>query len=169
MTTALLIAIGVMFIPVAMLNFGKGEPKTTGGMVLVAGTITLVGAVLTAVVYKDNMGAALFFAFGILYLAIAHALLAGIEDWRSVGQCSFVVAFICLIYFVLYTVGTEQIAPNYYVAFMNAAFCFLTVQVGFMGYGKVSGKAVGLTLVWVTLLCLFVPALDLMAYGKLPF
>ncbi len=40
MTAAILIAIGVMFVPVAMLNIGKGESKSTGGMVLVTGIIT---------------------------------------------------------------------------------------------------------------------------------
>jgi len=66
MTTSILVAIGVMFIPVAMLNFDKGEAKTTGGIVFVAGIITLVGAFFTAVVYKDNLGAALLFSFAIL-------------------------------------------------------------------------------------------------------
>jgi len=72
MTTSILVAIGVMFIPVAMLNFDKGEAKTTGGIVFVAGIITLVGAFFTAVVYKDNLGAALFFSFAILYLVSVH-------------------------------------------------------------------------------------------------
>ena len=169
MTTSILVAVGVMFIPVAMLNFGKGEAKTTGGIVFVGGIITLVGAFFTAVVYKDNLGAALFFSCAILYLVIAQALLMGVEDWRSVGQCSFVVALLYGINAILFFVGTETIAQNYFVAFMDAAFCWLTIQVGFMGYGKCSGKAVGITVLWVTAFCLFLPAFYLLAFGRLPF
>lgn len=169
MTAAILIAIGVMFIPVAMLNLGKGEPKTTGGMVLVAGIITVAGAFLQGAVYKDVFTAALLFAFGILYLTIAHALLAEISDWRSVGQCSFVVAIVCAMYSFLFLIGTATIAQSYYLSFMNAAFTILTIQVGFLGYGKISGKSVAWSLILITAVCLFLPAFDLMAYGKLPF
>lgn len=169
MTAALLVAIGVMFIPVALLNMGKGEPKTTGGMVLVTGVITVVGAFLQGAVYKDVFTAALLLSFGILYLTIAHALLAEISDWRSVGQCSFVVAVICAVYSYLFLVGTETVAVSKYLSFMNAAFAVLTIQVGFLGYGKVSGKSVAWSLLLITAICLFLPAFDLMAYGTLPF
>lgn len=169
MTAALLIAIGVMFIPVAMLNIGKGEPKSTGGMVLVTGIITVVGAFLQGTVFKDVFTAALLFSFGILYLAIAHALLSEISDWRSVGQCSFMVAIVCAIYSYLFLVGTKTVPPSSYLCFMTAAFTFLTLQVGFMGYGKVSGKSVAWSLFVITAICLILPGIDLMAYGTLPF
>lgn len=168
MTAAILIAIGVMFIPVAMLNMGKGEPKTTGGMVLVAGIITVIGAFLQGALFKDVLTAAVLFSFGILYLTIAHALLAEISDWRSVGQCSFVVAIICAVYSYLFLVGTEIIASSNYLSFMYAAYTILTIQVGFLGYGKVSGKQVAWSLLLITTI-LFLTAFDLMAYGTLPF
>jgi len=169
MTAAILIAIGVMFIPVAMLNMGKGEPKTTGGMALVTGIITIIGAFIQATAFKDVLTAALLLAFGILYLTIAHALLSEIADWRSVGQCSFTVAIVCGAYCFLFFTGTKTITPNYYLSFMYGTFTLLTLQVGLLGYGKVSGKSVALSLFAITAICLFLPAIDLMAYGSLPF
>lgn len=169
MTAAILIAIGVMFIPVALLNLGKGETKSTGGIVSVVGIITIIGAFLQSAVYKDVFTTALLFSFGVLFLSIAHALLSGISDWRSVGQCSIVVSVICAVYTYLFAFGSKTITPSHYLSFMNAAFTILTIQVGLMSYGKLSGRLVAWSMILIAAVCLFLPAFNLLAYETLPF
>ena len=62
MTTALLVVIAVMWLPVALLNLGKGEAKGTGAATGFVGIVVVLGAILQAAVFKDAFTAGLLFA-----------------------------------------------------------------------------------------------------------
>ena len=61
MVESILMAISLMWFPVGLLLLGKGEPKGTGALVLMVGTLVLVSAVIEAAVFKDPFLAALLF------------------------------------------------------------------------------------------------------------
>ena len=88
MTLALLVAISVMWIPVAILFLGKGEAKGTGAVTGFVGAVVVIGAIIQAAVFKDAFTAGLLFVHGILYCTVSYALLAGLTDLRSVGNVS---------------------------------------------------------------------------------
>ena len=48
MTTAILVLIAVMWLPVALLNLGYGEAKGTGAATAVVGILVVLGATLQA-------------------------------------------------------------------------------------------------------------------------
>src|SRR6266542_2192601 len=91
MTLPLLVAISVMWIPVAILFLGKGEAKGTGAVTGFVGVVVVFGAFLQAAVFKDPFTAGLLFVHGLLYCTVAYALLAGLQDLRSVGDVSLTV------------------------------------------------------------------------------
>ncbi len=66
MTLALLIAISVMWLPVAILFLGKGEAKGTGAATGFVGAVVVFGAILQAAVFKDPFTAGLLFVHGLL-------------------------------------------------------------------------------------------------------
>ena len=53
MTLAVLVAISIMWMPVAILFLGKGEPKGTGAATAFVGAVVVIGAILQAAVFKD--------------------------------------------------------------------------------------------------------------------
>ncbi len=100
MAMPVLIAIGAMWLSVAIFFLGKGEPKGTGAITGVVGAVTVLGAILQAAVFKDPFVAGLLFAHGIFYCAVSYALLTGLEDLRSVGNVSLYTALVSVIYMV---------------------------------------------------------------------
>ncbi len=176
MTLALLILINMLWIPVGMFLLGKGEAKSTGFLSGVVGALVVVGAVLQAAVFKDPLGAGFLFTFGCLFLVLAYALMAELTDLRTVGNASLVVAAASALYGVLYVTGggiaadgTPLFAPSTYFALCTATWVILTLSIFGFTRGKVSGKVVAWELIILAIPTLVVPAISLMAFGKLPF
>lgn len=181
MTLALLVLIAMMWIPVGMMFLGAGEAKGTGFVTAVVGVIVCVGATIQCLVGGPNFtgdafGSAPLFVFGILYLQVAHALLAELTDLRTLGNGALVVAIVCAIYTFLYATGggvkpdgTTMIAKVPYLAFMFGTFTVLCLSVVGQAYGKIGAKLPAWLLIILSFTCLLAPAIGLMAYGKLPF
>ncbi|AGW13538.1 hypothetical protein [Megalodesulfovibrio gigas] len=176
MTTAILVLISVMWLPVALLNLGKGEPKGTGAATAFVGVLVVVGALLQAALFKDAFTAGLLFAHGVLYCCVAFALLTGLQDLRSVGNVSLTVALISFIYMVLFFTGgpvlangTQLIAPSNYLAMACLGYTVLTLEVWLAFYGKLSATLLAWSLIiWVPV-GLWAPAFWLMSSNSLPF
>jgi putative amide transporter protein len=175
MTLAVLIAISVMWLPVAILHLGKGEAKGTGAVCGLVGAVVVLGAILQVAVFKDPFTAGLLFVHGLLYCTISYALLAGLEDFRSVGNVSLTVALVSIIYMVLFFTGgptvegKQLIAKSNYFAFACAGYAVLTLEVWLNAYGKFPGKALAYSLMAWVVFGLWVPAFWLLASGTLPF
>ncbi len=176
MTTALLVLISVMWLPVALLNLGKGEPKGTGAATGFVGALVVIGAVLQAAVFNDAFTAGLLFAHGVLYCCVSYALLAGLEDLRSVGNVSLTVALISFVYMVLFFTGgpvmedgSRLIAPSNYLAMACLGYTILTAEVWLAFHGKLGGKVVAWSLIMWVPIGLWIPAFWLMSSGGLPF
>ena len=176
MTLALLLLICMMWVPVGMFFLGHGEAKSTAFVSAVVGFLVCVGAILQAAMFKDPFTAGLLFVFGVLYLQTAHALWAGLEDLRTVGNGAFVVAVVCAVYAYLYLTGGGlkadgssiiQVVP--YLGFMNITFVVICLTVVGVTYGKVNAKLAAWMFLILSFTCLYVPAIGLMGYGKLPF
>ncbi len=175
MTLAILIAISLMWISVAILFLGKGEAKGTGAITAFVGLVVVFGAFLQTAVFKDPFTGGLLFAHGLLYCTVAYALLAGLEDLRSVGNVSLGVAVISFIYMVLFFTGgtgsdgTVLIGKSNYFAFACLGYTVLTLEVWLNAYGKLKAETLAWSLIaWVPL-GLWVPAFMLMSTGTLPF
>ncbi len=176
MTTALLILISVMWLPVGMLNLGKGEAKGTGAACAFVGVLVVVGALIQAAVFNDSFVAGLLFAHGVLYCCVAYALLVGLEDLRSVGNVSLAVCVISFIYMLLFyfggpvlTDGSQLIAKSNYLAFACLGYTILTLEVFLAFYGKFNPKVLGVCLIAWAPIGLWIPAFWLLASGTLPF
>ncbi|MEW6137488.1 MAG: AmiS/UreI family transporter [Thermodesulfobacteriota bacterium] len=176
MTLAILIAISAMWTSVGILFLGKGEAKGTGAICAFVGTVTVIGAILQVAVFKDPFVAGLLFVHGIFYCAVAYALLAGLEDLRSVGNVSLNTAIVSVIYMILFFTGgpvleggKQLVAKSNYWAFACAGYAALTFMVWLNAYGMFPTKLLAVSLlVWVVL-GLWVPAFYLMVGGALPF
>jgi putative amide transporter protein len=169
MTLALLILIAVMWVPVALLNLGYGEAKGTGAVSGVVGLVVVIGALIQAALFKDAFGAGLLFAHGTLYICVSYALLAGLEDFSSIGNVSLTVAIISAIYAYVYFVGSKQVPITPYLSMMCAGYTVLTLEVWLNFYGKLSGKVVALSLLVWAVVGLWIPAFQLLTAGTLPF
>lgn len=178
MTLALLVLISIMWLPAGLFFLGYGEAKTTGFLCGVVGVLTVLGATLQAAVFADPFTAGALLVFGVLYIQTAHALMTGVEDLRTVGNGALVVAIVCAIYCYLFATGGAPsgkpdgsllVAKVPYLAFMYATFTAICLMVTGLTYGKFSGKILGLTFIILTFTGLLIPAIGLMAYGKLPF
>jgi hypothetical protein len=169
MTTAILIAIGLMWLPVALLFLGYGEAKGTGVVTGFVGFVVVLSAVLQAAVFKDAFTAGLLFAHGILYLCVSYALLTGLEDMRSIGNVSLAVALISTVYAIIFLTGTQLVPKSNYLGLASVGYAALTFEVWLNAYGKFSAKALALSLiVWVPI-GLWIPAFSLLTKGQLPF
>jgi putative amide transporter protein len=176
MTTALLVLIALMWLPVALLNLGKGEAKGTGIVTGVVGGVVVLGAIIQAAVFKDAFTAGLLFAHGILYCCVSYALLVGLEDLRSVGNVSLTVALISAIYMILFYTGgpvlpdgSQLVGQSMYLALACLGYAILTFEVFLAFHGKLGGGVVAWSLIiWVPV-GLWIPAFWLMAAGTLPF
>lgn len=176
MTLPLLLLICMMWVPVGMFFLGKGEAKSTGFVCAIVGSVVVLGAILQAATFADPFTAGLFFVFGVLYLQTAHALWTGLEDMRTVGNGAFVVAAVCAMYAFLFATGggvkadgTTIIAVTPYLAFMNVTFVVICLTVTGVTYGKIGAKVAAWMFIVLSFTCLYVPAIGLMGFGKLPF
>lgn len=164
-----------MWLSVGFLFLGKGEAKGTGAICAFVGLTVVVGAFIQTALFNDAFTGGLLFAHGLLYCAVAYALLAGLEDLRSVGNASLAAALVSAIYMVLfYTGGTAAdgsvlIGKSNYFAFACAGYTVLTLEVWLNAYGKLSATLLAWSLIiWVPI-GLLVPAFMLMSSGTLPF
>jgi hypothetical protein len=169
MTTAILVVIAVMWIPVALLFLGYGEAKGTGAVTGVVGILTVLSAVLQTAVFKDPFTGGLLFAHGILYMIVSYALLTGLEDMRSVGNVSLTVAIISAIYALIFFFGSQLIPKSDYLGLMSAGYAVLTIMVWLNSYGKLPAKGLALSLIVWAGVGLWIPAFWLMTSGTLPF
>jgi hypothetical protein len=141
MTTAILVLIAIMWLPVALFFLGRGEAKGTGFATCVVGILTVVGAAIQTALFKDALTGGLLFAHGIFYLTVSYALLTGLEDMRSVGNVSLTVAFISLIYCIIFAFGTPLVPASPYLALACAGYTVLTTEVWLNAYGKFPASA----------------------------
>ena len=175
MTLAILVAISLMWISVAILFLGKGEAKGTGAITAFVGLVVVFGAFIQTALFKDAFTGGLLFAHGLLYCTVGYALLAGLEDLRSVGNVSLAVALVSAIYMYLFFTGgtapdgTVLVGQSNYFALACAGYTVLTLEVWLNAYGKLKASTLAWSLiVWVPV-GLWVPAFMLMAKGTLPF
>jgi hypothetical protein len=173
---AVLVAIGAMWYSVALLFLGKGEPKGTGAITAVVGAVTVVGSILQAAVFKDAFVAGLLFAHGIFYCAVAYALLAGLDDLRSVGNVAFYTCLVSIIYMVIFFTGgpvmedgKALVVKSNYLAFACLVYVILTLEVWANAYGKFPANLLAWSLLVGIVLGLWVPAFYMMVGGRLPF
>lgn len=176
MTLALLLLICMMWVPVGLFFLGHGEAKSTGFVTGVVGILVVIGAILQAAIFADPFTAGLLFVFGVLYLQTAHALWTGLEDMRTVGNGALVVACVCAMYAYLFLTGggikadgSTVIGITPYLGFMNITFVVICLTVVGVTYGKLSAKLAAYMFLVLSFTCLFVPAIGLMGFGKLPF
>jgi putative amide transporter protein len=176
MAMPLLIAIGAMWLAVAIFFLGKGEPKGTGAITGVVGAVTVLGAILQAAVFHDPFVAGLLFAHGIFYCAVAYALLTGLEDLRSVGNVSLYTALVSVIYMVLFITGGPVleggkllVVKSNYLAFACAGYAALTFMVWLNAYGKFPTAILAWSLIVWVVLGLWAPAFYMMTAGTFPF
>jgi hypothetical protein len=176
MTLALLIAISAMWIPVGLLFLGKGEAKGTGAICGFVGITVVLGAFLQTALFKDPFTGGLLFAHGLLYCTVSYALLAGLEDLRSVGNISLVAAIVSAIYTILFFTGGapgpdgKPLSPqSTYLSFACAGYTVLTIEVWLNAYGKLSASTLAYSLILWAFPGLFIPAFMLLSAGKLPF
>lgn len=176
MTLALLLLICMMWVPVGLFFLGHGEAKSTGFVTGVVGTLVVIGAILQAAIFADPFTAGLLFVFGVLYLQTAHALWTGLEDMRTVGNGALVVAIVCAMYAYLFLTGggikadgSTVIGVTPYLGFMNVTFVVICLTVVGVTYGKLSAKLAAYMFLVLSFTCLFVPAIGLMGFEKLPF
>jgi hypothetical protein len=127
-------------------------------------------------VFKDPFVAGLLFAHGIFYCTVSYALLAGLEDLRSVGNVSLYTALVSVIYMIIFFTGGPVledgkllVTKSNYLAFACAGYAVLTFEVWLNANGKVPASILAWSLiVWVAL-GLWVPAFYMMVGGRLPF
>jgi len=174
MTLVCLVAITMMWFPLGLFFLGTGDAKTCGMVSLCVGIVITIGGIISATGATPNLwDASILIAFGLLYLCVAHALLWGVENMKSVGNASMMLAILCAIYCLAYSVGfpagLAKIAAVPYLAFMYATFVALLVAVWANCYGKLSGAAVGWILLVLNFICLVTPVFYLFLLGKLPF
>jgi len=171
LTLAVLIFISIMWVPVALLFLGKGEPKGTGAVTGVVGVLVVICALVQATpsFNQDVFGAGLLFAHGILYISVAHALVAGLEDMRSVGNVSLTVAIISAIYCFVYSVGTPLVPMAPYLALMCAGYTALTVMVWLNSYGKFAASSLAWSLIVWAIVGLWIPSFTVLTTGNFPF
>ena len=164
MTLAILIAISLMWLPVGLLFLGHGEAKGTGAICAFVG-VSVVIAAFVDVLQGDPFTAGLLFAHGLLYCVVAFALLAGLENLKSVGNVSLTVAIISFIYMLLY----YHVKGSNYFTMACAGYTILTLEVWLNAYGKLSAKILAWSLIiWVPI-GLYIPAFLLLSEKPLPF
>ena len=176
MVEATLMAISLMWFPVGLLLLGKGEAKGTGALVCMVGSLVLASAIIEASVFKDPWIAALLFAYGLFYCIVGYTLYSGLEDTRTMANASLTLVPISIVYVILALSGgpvlpggKQLIAPSNFLALACAGYTVLYVMVWLNGYGKFSGKALGVSLIIWTIVGLWIPSFWLLATGKLPF
>ena len=176
MTLPILIAISIMWFPLAIFFLGKGEAKSTGAICGIVGVVVVIGAILQAAIFKDGFVAGLLFVHGLLYCITSYALVKGIEDLRTVGNVGLTVAIVSFIYAILFFTGgpvladgKQLVAKSNYFALACLGYTVLTLEVWGIGYGKNLGKTFAWSLIGWVVVGLYVPAFSLLVSGTLPF
>lgn len=169
MTTAILVVIGVMWLPVALLFLGYGEPKGTGAATSFVGIIVVIGAIIQSSYFKDPLTGGLLLAHAVFYLSVSYALLTGLEDMRSIGNVAFTVAIISSIYAIIFFNGSSLVPKSNYLGLACLGYVVLTLEVWLNAYGKFPAKGLAWSLIAWTVVGLWIPAYNLMVFGKLPF
>ncbi|WP_022666384.1 AmiS/UreI family transporter [Desulfospira joergensenii] len=176
MVEPILMAISLMWFPVGLLLLGKGEPKGTGALVLMVGTLVLISAVIQAAVFKDPYLAALLFAYGLFYCIVGYSLFAGLPNMQAAGNASFTLIPITLVYMILALTGgpvleggKQLVGKSDFLALACAGYAVLYIMVWLNAYEKLSSKTLGLSLLVWTVVGLWVPSFWLLTAGKLPF
>jgi len=175
MVESILLAISMMWVPVGLVLLGKGDAKGTGALVCMVGALVLLGAILQAAVFKDPFIAALLFAYGLFYSIVGFSLYSDL-DMTAAANASFTLIPISIVYMLLaffggpvLADGKQLIGKSNFLALACAGYTVLYVMVWLNGYGKFSGKALGVSLLVWTCVGLWVPSFWLMAAGRLPF
>jgi hypothetical protein len=176
MVEATLMAISLMWIPVAFLLLGKGEPKGTGFLVIMVGILVLVSAVIQAAVFKDPWIASLLFAYGLFYCIVGYGLFAALENMQAAGNAAFTLIPISIIYMIFSFTGgpvlddgTQLVGKSNFLTLAFAVYTVLYIMVWLNAYEKLSAKVLGVSLIIGTVVGLWVPAFWLLIAGKLPF
>jgi len=178
MTLVLLVTISLLWFPIGLFYLGQGDARTCGAIAGFVGVIVAVGGILhaTPMFGSDAFTAILLIIFAVLYLTISYCMLAGVEDLRSLGNQSLMIAIVLSIaaYFFLTgggvkPDGTPFVGKSLYLAFMMICFVVLTLVVWAVTYGKMSPKVLGWLLLILTFVGLIIPAYALLGFGKLPF
>jgi hypothetical protein len=175
MTTAILVAIAMMWLPVALLLLGYGEPKGTGFAAAVVGIVTVVGATIQATYYDDQFTAGLLYVHGIFYLSVGYSFLTGQTDLRPMGNVALTTAIASTIYMILFITGgplvdgERLVEADTYLAIASAGYAVLTYEVFLNTYGRLSGKVLAVSLIIWVAVGLWIPSFWLMVAGKLPF
>ena len=176
MTLPVLIAISIMWLPLAIFFLGKGEAKSTGAICGMVGVVVIIGAILQAAVFKDAFTAGLLFVHGLLYCITSYALVNGIEDLKTVGNVGLTVAIVSAIYAILFYTGgpvmadgKQLVAKSNYFAMACVGYTILTLEVWGIGYGKNLGKLFAWSLIIWVAVGLYIPAFWLLVSGTLPF
>ena len=156
--------------------FGKGRGQGNRSHYRLCGVTVVLGAFLQTALFKDPFTGGLLFAHGLLYCTVSYALLAGLEDLRSVGNVSLTVAIVSAVYMVLFFTGGapgpdgKPLSPqSTYLAFACAGYTVLTVEVWLNAYGKLSASTLAYSLIFWAFPGLLIPSFMLMSAGKLPF
>ena len=141
MVEATLMAISLMWFPVGLLLLGKGEPKGTGALVLMVGTLVLVSAVIEAAVFKDPFLAALLFAYGLFYCIVGYSLFAELPNMQAAGNASFTLIPITIVYMILAFTGgpvleggKQLVAKSNFLALACAGYAVLYFMVWLNAY-----------------------------------
>jgi hypothetical protein len=176
MTLPVLIAISIMWLPLAIFFLGKGEAKSTGAICGMVGVVVIISAILQAAVFKDAFTAGLLFVHGLLYCITSYALVNGIEDLKTVGNVGLTVAIVSAIYAILFYTGgpvladgKQLVAKSNYFALACVGYTILTLEVWGIGYGKNLGKLFAWSLIIWVAVGLYIPAFWLLVSGTLPF
>jgi putative amide transporter protein len=171
-----LLAISLMWLPVALLFLGKGEAKGTGFVTALVGSLTIIGGIMQATIYKDPWIGALLVVYGFFYSSVAHALLTGQQDLRSVGNVSLTVAIISVVYVVFSITGgpvmengEQLVSRSNFLAVAITGYALLYVMVWLNSFGSFSAKVLAYSLIVWTVVGLWIPGFWLLTSGKLPF
>lgn len=141
MVEPILMAISLMWFPVGLLLLGIGEPKGTGVLVLMVGTLVLVSAVIHVAIFKDAWIGSLLFAYGLFYCIVGYSLFAGLENMKAAGNASLTLVPITIVYFLLSVTkgpvlddGRQLIAKNNFLAVACAGYTVLYIMVWLKKY-----------------------------------
>lgn len=152
LTAPTLILIMSMWLPVAFLYLGHGDPKGTGAVTAFVGACVLVSSFLHAL-FGAGAVASLLFAHGLLYCTVAYALLAGLEDLKAVGNVSLVACIISFIFIFFFANAGAK-----YFALCSVGYTVLTLEVFMVTYGKMSAKLLAWSLIIWAFIGLMIPA-----------
>jgi hypothetical protein len=144
--------------------------------VLLVGILVLVSAVLQAAVFKDPWIAALLFSYGLFYCIVGYSLFAGLENMKAAGNASFTLIPISIIYMIFsYTGGPvleggkQLVGKSNFLTLACAVYTVLYIMVWLNANEKLSAKVLGVSLIFGTIVGLWIPAFWLLLAGKLPF